>query len=459
MGEDVAGRELQMATLTRLAETGEVVEVLNAKADKTWFPDDDAREAFILGMKHFAAYGEFPSILVLKDVAPMFEPVTASDSVRALLSRLRERKLYDEIERGTEVVLLETRSNPMAGLDKLREMAAKLTISHAVTNTLDATATAVDVVSRYRHVRDTRARGELIGIATPWEHLNTMTQGHRAGDYTVWYARRKSFKSWLLCYQAYWAHRYCGKHVVFGTREMLNHEIQDRMVALYAGIDWGAFYLGTLNSEEERRLELATEEFLDGGRFNVIQVMSNGEAAAGEFQARCEEHEADISFLDGIHLYAQGAEWNSMAAVNRALRQVALNLKIPLIGATQENKEGDTGYITFEQDATALFRVHYTPEQAALKEVMIEPMFMRNAPPDLMRPWTVHRLPAYGFKQKAVLSEEGDGGGIKSDDEPGTDLMGAESGEKTPEAKAEERVNASPAAAKLKMRARKAAKT
>lgn len=412
-------REIEFACLTKAIEVGDFAALRKAKFTVEYFTDDDAREVFAAIDRHYEKHASAPSMAVLQEIIP-FETVEMEDPLSALVERVAEKKLYNDLSIALAEVRDEALSNPRDGLAKLQEASHQIHIQHTGQDDLDAAATADESVERYRRAKE---KGGLLGLPYPWEYLNEETRGMRGGEYNVLYADRKSFKSWTALYMAFFLHRYSGVTPLYMTREMKPWMVQDRLVAMYAGVSWSQFRKGTLNSIEEARLEVARTDLKDGPPFPIIPSTRDGVAGVSEFTEKIREYDADFAVFDGLYLLAKGAEWGSMAEVNRAMKQGALRTGIPVTAVTQESSSHDgAGYKSFEQDCDVLMRLVRDDEHRLNKEIRVELPAMRDA---VANPFLIHALPAGNFTQKAVLREGGDGASnIRDDNEEESSIVG-----------------------------------
>lgn len=379
--------------------------VLRTPKDPSWrkvpleaVVEPEARELYAEILRHVEKHGTVPSLGLLEGLGHQIPEgdTESSDPLSSVCEALKTRLLYTDLSVAVEKTVVAMREGPTEALELLADTVATIQLKHSAADDLEASSFADAVAERYERTRDTEG---VLGIPWPWEHYNQATRGIRPGQYVVLYGRAKTYKTWLLLSIAHRAYQE-GNTVVFGTREMLPEDVQDMLACLVAKISWEGFYNGNLSRHEEERLKEALSLMRESPPFPIVTLRQNGVAAVAEFEAKIRHYGAQAAFFDGVYLLAEDGEWTSISQINKAFKQTALRSRVPIVGVTQENRQGVVGYTSFEQDCDALLRVSRTPEQAQQSEVQIDAPFMRKA---MVHPIIVHARPAYNFNEKRVV--------------------------------------------------------
>jgi replicative DNA helicase len=334
---------------------------------------------------------------------------------------VKDKELYNQLTILYRDGVAEAKESATRGLRQLQEAVARLSIDHSSARDIDAAATAEE---SYAYYEKSKHAGGVTGLHFPWDHANKVTQGMHGGQYIAYYAQAKRYKSWLLTKSFVHLHREHGKIPMVVTREMPAADLRNRAVVTYAGVDWTAYRQGKLTPADEKQLKRATEEMRDGPPLPIVEIPANGLEGVAELRAKIEEHEPDIVFFDGIYLLAvDGGDWQSMSAVNKAVKQLALQFNIPIVGTAQENEQGRITHKTFQTDCDLLINIVQEDEHRAQREVVLEFPYFRDG---IATPFSVHARPAINLSQKSVIAAVTPEDAIKEDDEPDTVILADE---------------------------------
>ena len=161
--------------------------------------------------------------------------------------------------------------------------------------------------------------------------------------------------SWLLTYMFSVASNECVDcNVLFFSKEMTRQQIYQRFLAI----------LGSLNYNELRKYEL-DDDRLEQIRHRLYEhvkgsplIIGKGEYAkfdASYVKAKIVEYEPRVTFIDGLYLFEESAEWKDQTGMTRTMRQVSLDTSVPIVGTVQLNKKGEMAYSdSYMQDATVV---------------------------------------------------------------------------------------------------------
>lgn len=402
--------------ITKLLDERDLSEVTRIGLTANSFLSPEAREVYVYMMHHFEEHGEIPSRSLIRDRFPEFKLLKSDqvqDSLSALCAVVREAELQNRVV-GLYSHIKQSMVDPRLALEELQRKTTMLVSEFRPVSGTDAGADAEAVYTRYQETK--KAEG-VIGIPWPWPYLNETTRGMRRGQYIALFAKGKTYKTWIMCHLGVESHK--AKHrVLFIEQEMPTEEIHDRVGALYGRVPWGSFYVGKLLQEEDEALVRGLDQLYQSprGSFQIERLSAMGAACVTELEGLIDRYEPNMVLFDGVYLPA-GRDWQQVAAINSALKALALRRNILIVGSAQENKEGTITYQTFEQDCDMVLRISKDPERARANEVLIEVPYARQV---AVNPFTIHTIPARSFDQKAVMTEFGElpGEELQDDDEP-----------------------------------------
>lgn len=415
-------RDVEERFITKLLEAGTLEPAVAGKITKEHFTDLEMREVFAVLEDQYSRFAQLPSVEVLQ-AHIAFEPVDCDDVLESLMDIMRSTLVYNDMAVFMRKGQVELANDPDTRrvLFRMKDGIAKLVLKHADTSTdLDATANYISIMDRYEKKESAVAENNgITGHPWKWDYLNECTGGiNKEDEFAVIFGQAKSYKTWVTLAQLMHIHDTTGDVPLFVTKEMSQTEVQDRAFCLFAGLDWGRFHGGKLLPEEKAILKIKLEEFRDTPPFHIVTIASMGLDAVAEFQAKIEEHDAKIAAFDGVYFLSATSAWQEILQITRAMRQLSLSLKLPMIAVTQGNKDGLAMYSSsFQQDATIMLNCSCPPENRAQREVLINSPFARNAQID---PFTINMRLAGDLSQKRVFYSGADGqtddGGVDADD-------------------------------------------
>lgn len=223
---------------------------------------------------------------------------------------------------------------------------------------------------------------------SPWKTLNDTIAGFAPGRMTVLGARPGVGKSAVASQIAY----ELASHgpVVFATMEMDKGEVYSRIVSQQAGI-----YYGGMTGQLPEFLAAREDEWLRT-QLRDIRVIDSGTQTVQSIRAavRATAREQPVAgvVVDYIHLLTTPQrienETQRINEITRSLKQMAMDLQVPVIALSQLNRGGDTGMPTLkdlrgsggiEQDADAVIFL-YRDEHTADEQLMVHVAKNRQGP-------------------------------------------------------------------------------
>lgn len=332
---------------------------------------------------HPQTTGMVPSLDMVKQYYPSFNPTYAPDSVPILCKALRDQKVRIELWSLVQKLTLEADKDPYAGLASARTAVQMLSGLETISHDLSMSNAYTLLMEKYSTVAQA---GGIIGIPYPWNELNAETQGIQNGEYIVLYGQPGSMKTWVAIYMAVHAYLKSRRRVLYYTREMPTPQIAQRVAAAMCGVDYRAFKNGQLDPNLFKYVQsvlqgLVADEESAGKHghqpaFIITADRSANGGGVGWLQAKIKETQPDIVFVDGVYLMRDDrtnqrtADYKNIQHISQDLRQTALGVNIPVIAITQANRKSeqmrgedfnDMAFtVAFNQDADAIFKLkHY----------------------------------------------------------------------------------------------------
>lgn len=325
-----------------------------------YIPDDRG-----ISPEHFESYAA-----TWEWLAKYVEDHEATPSVAALLGAFPRFKYVqtNEVGYATDQVLRSWQSKEMATVirqaaehlrEREQEAAVDLVLTEAtrlrdaVAPVGQASSSISDSAQTYDYVTqvfDTVARTGAAGINTGLPTLDARTGGLRPGQLWVPAARLGNGKSWVMARMAAQAVM-DGKTVHFWSLEMQRFEIEIRLHVLLAhlldgnsdGITALGLEHGTGSLLSYRKTLKRIEREVPGDFF--CRALGRDRVAPRNINAALARDPADVVFVDYLQLLDSDetfreSDWRSVAAVSRSLKQVAMANSIPIVAASQINREG-----------------------------------------------------------------------------------------------------------------------
>lgn len=288
-------------------------------------------ESDVIGwiMGYVGKYGTAPSVERVQKKFPYFVPIQEDRPLPLLdvydTTLQRKRKEY-AIARLTKVVD-SVENNEDIPFDELDTIIRNLGMSDA----------GLDAYSSFDRSRYFRTAGLKFGLPI----IDKATGGISRGDVAIILGRLGTGKSTVEQWMSYnwWLEN---KRILYISNEMLPADVFSR-------ID------GMVGKFNPRRIRTDTRESLEPTLRVVsgIAATSKGEiiipsrviSTVAQVATLAKYLSVDVIVIDGIYLMkpptARASRWESVAEVSNALKQMALDLHIPVVGSTQIKRVGN----------------------------------------------------------------------------------------------------------------------
>lgn len=208
------------------------------------------------------------------------------------------------------------------------------------------------------------------GIPTGIDTIDLATDGFQPGAMWVIGARTNHGKTLSMVSMASHAAA-SGRVVQFVTLEQPRVEIHNRclpFLARHAGFDIPEDGLSSYDLITYKQACKAVEEGIDGNL--IIDDTERRKVSVSSLVALIERNEPDIVFVDYLTLMARSRDWMEIAEISSDLKSVAMAYGIPLVAASQLNRNASDGALNTEniggsdvigQDADGVVMMQYEP--------------------------------------------------------------------------------------------------
>lgn len=354
--------------ISKIIEDRNVGIALERNVNENWFADASDKKMFRFLHDHYTNYQECPSLEVIRENFPTYQPLDVQDRIDYLIDRAVEGRRKSSI--------IKTLGEALSSIEKDQDHeGAVLAFERGLirleeegltqSNDLEITEAAKNAKQEYEF---RKANPGLLGMATGFPTMDEATSGLQGGQLIVIVAPPKTGKSTLALQIALNAHL-DGKVPMFMSFEMSNAEQKSRYYAMRARISHRRLMTGTLAPDEETRY-FRVVEGIEGMRDRFWFVDSSGGQTVGAVASKVQSKNPDIVFIDGTYLMIdeQTGESNTPQAITnitRSLKRLAQKINKPIVISTQaltwKMKKGQVtadsiGYSSsFHQDADVIF--------------------------------------------------------------------------------------------------------
>lgn len=425
----MASRELQL--ISRIVATGELNKVIE------WgiTPSDFLTVEGLAMFNHITGYysqaesaGSVIGPQIMSQIYPSF--LRCDDpgmTTEALCTEVRRERLALECLNGLEKVRQACQLDPLEGINKLMLLGSQLSNVGLGRNT-DVFLGDASNNTRMKYLL--RQSGIDMSCGRwPWPIMNEAHGGFQPDDYIVFYGRPKSKKSWVLTSLIAWLFE-CEKRVLIYTKEMSPENVYDRIIACMAKISYKDLRSGHLNPVDEENFNSTLDFIRDAELGNNIICLSGQDAPEGGdtvqwLSSKVDKYNPDFVCIDGLYLMSDiqkaKKDHERVRNISRALRQMVLSKKKPLIATLQANREAakhenaNLDELAFSdaigQDATCVMRVINEKDKNTCQLVM------GGAREYQLNGFRIHAEPAYDFSyygpltaSEIIEAEKNDGG-------------------------------------------------
>jgi len=179
------------------------------------------------------------------------------------------------------------------------------------------------------------------GLSWGFKDIDEAVGGLRNGTLNVIVARLKRYKSWLAQKSAMETF-YNGKRVTFAPLELPVGEFKTRLNCMIGDVPWsvvGRYVAGPEHVERMEEVEAWMRE--QANPINIVKP-APGAVTAATLAAEAKRYESDILYVDQLDFMERDRslpEWVEYGRIATELKQVAMELDIPVVLVVQFNRQ------------------------------------------------------------------------------------------------------------------------
>ena len=406
----MSGYNPELLFLSLVIETGEFKPVVQFGLREEMFTSSEARAIFNWISRYYRGDDTrnlVPTWEMFYEVFPRTEMpeapvrrITPEAMCRDLMNRWLGRSAITAVEMFQEG--LDELSNPELAVETLIHDLRVLRLRARKGRDVILSEHAIEAVERYMEAKNSTS---LPGIPFPqgWGYhnndgspkilastgrqdhpFNEQTRGMNPEDLIIIYGRPKSMKTWILVDMATECfYRHHCKVLIF-TKEMTPSQVQDRINARMAQVNYGAMRSGQLSDVDESfflglmtHLKEDEARLVSRGHDMGMLITSGWDSVSDDVDfllAKADEFEPDIIFVDAAYLMeeasgnkSQRALWERVTGISRTLKKIGGKCEVPVVATTQANRNGEESLGSnvaeiaysdaFGQDCTLAIRV------------------------------------------------------------------------------------------------------
>lgn len=327
--------------LSRVAQTGEVQELVALGIRDDHFADQTGRDAFRFMVEHAAKHGKAPSFPLIKQEFEDYDFPLVQDATSWCVDRfvdgLKRRKTRESLE-----AIAEATDDPaqVGSLDQLfAEESRKL-------------MTWLPSIVRVERMSDMEKRieeydralgvGDLKGISMGIPKIDDLTWGIQPHEFVTisgWQGVGKSTLTQHVLHEAFSS----GKTPMYISLEMDARALFRKWDAMTTHFKYRHLKHGTLTDKEREDWEKAAERAKKGpGDIIVIDEVVG--CTVDRVASEIHKHGPDLVAIDYITLMdtprsAGDSTWEQVRYLSRNLKQIARTMGVPIIGVAQTNAD------------------------------------------------------------------------------------------------------------------------
>ena len=335
--------DVERSLVSRVISTGEVENVIARGIDEDHFADEECQEVYGYCIDHLKKYKSAPTMKVVKEEFPQFEPELGEEAVDYLVDKLVvlvKRRLANE----AIMALAEAAEDP----ERAEEIDIEfLDVSRQLATVVPTTAVArfSDMHGRIERYRIDKAEGNQWGIRMGIPALDEKTFGIQPHELIVCAGWQGTGKSTLMQHISFSAYLQ-GKKVLFVSLEMDRGPLLRKFDTMAVDMSYRQLKGLELPDDSIERWEKwadDAENDRDHGKDIIIIDRIGSRTATGIF-AETIRHKPDVVIVDYISLLETGRtgsekHWQQIGQISRELKLNAQTLGIPVIATAQTNRD------------------------------------------------------------------------------------------------------------------------
>lgn len=297
--------------------------------------------------RYYKGQKKSPTLIAFRQVFPDFSLVRTADDTGHLAETLIHTHAQDEIANAVRDTMGALRAGNVD--DAVAQLLRGVRAGQATTVVHQRDTNVIsdydEVLAHIEEVQERVNTGGFAGVPSGFPTLDSFTGGAKPGEFVVVAARLGIGKSQFM--GAWATEAVCrGKTAVYNALEMTKPQMAARFhsqlsARLWAGKAFNSqdLTIGNRNLDmDEYRRFLAEMKSMVTGQL-IISDTNRGQVGIREIERQVEQHNPDVVFIDLITLMKKnGTDWQAVGEVSGQLKVLAREAKIPIIVASQLNR-------------------------------------------------------------------------------------------------------------------------
>jgi replicative DNA helicase len=427
--------DAEIRLVTKIIETGDLSGAIRAGVSLDMFANPIARDMFeTISMYHHERehYGCVPSVRWMEDrFTGTYRAFDIPETISELCVELRDNTMRHRIWELCDEILDLNETDPREAIAKMRTEVIRLS-RMAPRNTERILAEDAEEIITRAELR--RNASTIIGIPTPWDELNKVTQGIQQEDLIVLFGRPGSMKSWLAAEFVAHAYLHANARVLVYSCEMSTELFEDRVACAVHQLNYSDLKDGSLNELDWKWYKsslrsLAADEKKEAveSRHRSIKFVSHLDDPRGggvtHLMSKIEEFDADLVVVDSFYKMKddrtgkRSVKWEAQYGLTQDLKGVTQIMHIPMIAVTQrhrskgdENGDEELDDLAYAdavgQEAEGVYRIkkEHLLEDGLTTQLRI---MMAKSRETTISGFILHVIPASQFKLYGWLNDRG----------------------------------------------------
>lgn len=359
---------VELRFIAKIVQKRDLRTVMKSNISQMMLTTPEAREMFKAIRAHYldsSHYGRVPTARWMKDHFRSFQSIKAEESLEELCEEIRKIAMEKELTTACEEVIDIAAVDPYRALEIMRSKALRAQSMTSNSRDLLFSESAEELKEAYERRENAT---QLLGVPWPWKQLNEETQGIHQEDFVIFFARPKTLKSWLATLCGVHAYAYGNRRVMYYSCEMPTEQVRERAACIYAGLDYKKLKKGLLDPEEKAIYYAyldsikADEQKAATNRHSPAMLFTHFMDAPGgggvtHLMGKAEAFQPDLIICDAFYRMRNDRTGRSsrkpaeQAEITMDLKNATQQLKVPIIGVTQRNRQGEADKT--EEDETA----------------------------------------------------------------------------------------------------------
>lgn len=417
--------DIEKGLISAIIEFGDMKEVISKKITKDFF-HTSAKEIFEFMRKHYMEFKKPPSLEAIKRKYPDFEPIEIKEPVEYFIKELQDRKRYNMILQGMkEISSSLTIKDSEKAMKELSRLVSKI---NAQVQIKRDSIWNLDIEPRIERMEHRMKHFGIIGVSYDNDVMDKATGGMIPGELITVIGKEGTGKTYFELAVLAKPFLLAGEDVLFISREMEGHQIEDRMDAIMLEIPADKIRQGLFTQEEfdEYKNKLENLKNQDIGRL-IISADDERGFGLTAIQAKIDEHlpNGGLVIIDGSYLLdddegnRNASQWERISNITRGLKRMARRTGCTIAQSSQLNRQQKRGKevdldnaafsSSFAQDSDVVWALYQSDEMKEVGKMGVQALKVREGPKvKMLLNWNFQTMKDFGKLATDITDVDGD---------------------------------------------------